>query len=83
MSLAPLPASSRLLADGRFEVNISRPSAKREGSWIAYQTARFPLTAKLDAIVSWAADNTPAGHHFNVTAYRAKDGFQAHAVTLP
>jgi hypothetical protein len=77
---SPLAAHHRALKDGRYEVNIARPG-KRAGSSIVYRTGRFSL-GNFDAAVQWGKDNTPDGHRYIVTAYRAKDGWTPHHVPI-
>jgi hypothetical protein len=75
----PLPAHHQRLRDGRYEVNIARPSTKRTGSWIVHTVGRFDLH-NLDAALQWAAANTPDGYRFTVTSYSARDGWMPHRV---
>lgn len=79
---SPLPAHHHRLRDGRYEINIARPSTKRAGSWLVHTTGRFDLH-NLDAALQWAAANTPTGHRFTVTGYSARDGWTPHPVPIP
>jgi hypothetical protein len=76
---SPLPAHHHRLRDGRYEVDIARPSTKRAGSWVVHTTARFDLH-NLEAALHWGAANTPDGHRCTVTSYSARDGWTPHRV---
>lgn len=81
MRLSLLPANHPRLRNGRYEVNIARPSTERAGSWIVHTTGRFDLHGLNDA-VRWAAENTPDGHHCTITSYKARDGWMPHHIIL-
>ena len=73
----PLPPHSHKLREGRWEVDVSRPSARRAGSWVVHTTGRFVTEA---AARRWAEGVRTDGERAGLTRCRATEGWQRRAV---